>query len=431
MTIYMRSNTYHLRKRVPRRFRDVEPREIVAFSLHTDSRSIARQKADQMWSHLVEGWEAALRGDSVNGKARWDAAKAIADRRGFSFLGADQVATLPLADLVQRVQAVPATTAGAPNQNIGNALLGGVTQPGITVREALEEFWKITVDQTRGKTDDQARRWKNPRKKAVENFIEAVSNKELRAITRADAKAFRDWWNARIDKEGLSGDTASTDFVHLANILRTVVESLGLNLTMPFNGLRIRSVERMRRRAFSTKWIKDKILAAGALDGLNDQARTIVLMCVNTGARPSEIAGLLRKHVHVDGKVPYIEILPEGRQLKNAPSARTIPLVGCSLDALKVYLMTAPEGQGTLFPRYFGKDAISAVANKFMRENGLLETPEHTLYGLRHGFEDRMIAADWPERFKADLFGHAIGRERYGEGATLEHKHTRLLEIAI
>ncbi len=304
-------------------------------------------------------------------------------------------------------------------------------QPGFTVSGALEEFWKIAVDQIRGKTEDQVRRWKNPRRKAVENFIKAAGDKELRNITRADAKAFRDWWNSRIDKESLSGDAASTDFVHLANILRTVNESLGLELTLPLDGLRIKAVERVRRRAFSTGWIKTKLLAAGALDGLNIEARTIVLMCINTGARPSEIAGLLRKHVDAMADVPHIRILPEGQQLKNAPSARVLPLVGCSLDALRGYLETVPEGQGELFPRYFGRDRISAAANKFLRENGLLETPEHTLYGLRHGFEDRMIAADWPERFKADLFGHAIGRERYGEGATLEHKHARLLEIAL
>ena len=431
MTIYMRANTFHLRQRVPRRFRDVEPREIVAFSLHTDSKTVARQKADQIWNHLIEGWEAALRGDSVNGTARWEAAKAIADRRGFSFLPVDQVAALPLVDLLQRVQSVPAAATGVPNQTIGNALLGGVVQPGLTVSGALEEFWQIAVDQTRGKTEDQVRRWKNPRRKAVENFIKAAGDKELRNITRADAKAFRDWWNGRIDKESLSGDTASTDFVHLANILRTVNESLGLELTLPFDGLRIKAVERVRRRAFSSGWIKTKLLAAGALDGLNIEARTILLICVNTGARPSEIAGLMRKHVESEADVPHIRILPEGRQLKNAPSVRVLPLVGCSLDALKAYLETVPEVQGELFPRYFGRDRISAAANKFLRENGLLETPEHTLYGLRHGFEDRMIAADWPERFKADLFGHAIGRERYGEGATLEHKHARLLEIAL
>lgn len=431
MTIYIRSNTYHLRKRVPRRFRDVEPREIVALSLHTDSKTIARQKADQMWSHLIEGWEAALRGDSLNGAARWEAARAIADRRGFSFLPVDQVAALPLSEILHRVQRVPSTAAGSPNQTIGAALLGGVTQPGLTVRQALEEFWKVAVDQTRGKTADQIRRWQNPRKKAVENFVAVIGDRELKTLTRAEARKFRDWWNDQIDKKGLSANSANKDFTHLSHTFRTVNDALGLELTLPFNGLRIRATPKVQRKAFSATWIKERILAPGALDGLNIEARTIVLMCVNTGARPSEIAGLFQKHVHIGDRVPYIEIVPEGRQLKNAASVRTIPLVGCSLEALKAYLRTVPTGRDELFPRYFGKDAISAAANKFLSENGLLETPDHTLYGLRHCFEDRMIAADWPERFKADLFGHAIGRERYGHGATLEHKHARLLEIAL
>jgi hypothetical protein len=32
---------------------------------------------------------------------------------------------------------------------------------------------------------------------------------------------------------------------------------------------------------------------------------------------------------------------------------------------------------------------------------------------------------------KADLFGHALSRQRYGDGASLEHVHRRLSEIAI
>lgn len=155
-----------------------------------------------------------------------------------------------------------------------------------------------------------------------------------------------------------------------------------LELTLPLDGLRIKATPQAQRRAFTAKWIREKILAAGALDGLNIEARTIVLMCVNTGARPSEIAGLMRKHVHTEGPLPYLKITPEGRQLENAASARTIPLVGCSLDALKAWLPMAPKGRDELFPRYFGKDAISAAANEFLSENGLLETPDHTLWGV-------------------------------------------------
>lgn len=432
MTLILRGTTYHLRKRVPLRFASVEARPIIGVSLKTDSPADARRKAAEVWAHLVEGWEAALRGETGTARQRYDAAKDIADRRGFSFMATRVVADLPLDDLVARVKAVSRKPDGAPVQIVGDALLGGVEEVGLTVTDALEEFWKITVDHTRGKTPDQIRRWENPRKKAIENFVKVVGNRELRKITREDAKKFRDWWNARIDAERLSANSANKDFTHLAHTLNTVNDALGLGLTLPLNKLTIKETEKGQRKAFSVKWIKDKLLAPGALDGLNLQARTIVLTCVNTGARPSEIAGLLKHHVHLDGPVPYIEVRPEGRQLKNAASARRIPLVGVSLDAVKAWVDRAPKGD-KLFPDYFGRDKISATANKFLRANKLLETPQHSLYGLRHSFEDRMTAAEpaWPERMKCDVFGHAIARERYGDGATLEHIHRRLSEIAL
>lgn len=432
MTIILRGSTFHLRQRVPLRFAPVEARPIIGVSLKTDSPAVAKRKAAEVWAHLVEGWESALRGDGGTARQRYDAAKDIADRRGFSFMAAHAVADLPLADLVARANAVPVRADGAPVQSVGDALLGGVVEVGLTVSEALEEFWKITIDHTRGKTADQIRRWKNPRIKSIENFISVVGDRELQKITREDAKRFRDWWNARIDKEKLTANSANKDFTHLAHTLNVVNEAKGLGLTLPLKGLSIKATEKGQRKAFSVKWIKERLLAKGALDGLNEEARTIVLACVNTGARPSEIAGLMKKHVHLDGPVPYIEIRPDGRQLKNSASARRIPLVGVSLDAVKGWMGHAPEGDKA-FPNYFGRDKISATANKYLRENKLLESTDHTLYGLRHSFEDRMTAAEpaWPERMKCDVFGHAIARERYGDGASLEHIHRRLSEIAL
>lgn len=85
-----------------------------------------------------------------------------------------------------------------------------------------------------------------------------------------------------------------------------------------------------------------------------------------------------------------------------------------SLEALKAF----PEG----FERYRGSSAgLSAVVNKYLRNNGLLETPTHSLYGLRHSFEDRQLAAGVDERIRRDLMGHALNRERYGKGASLKH----------
>lgn len=72
------------------------------------------------------------------------------------------------------------------------------------------------------------------------------------------------------------------------------------------------------------------------------------------------------------------------------------------------------------FPAYRSNSAtLSGTINKYLAENGLRETEAHSLYSLRHSFEDRMLAAGIDERIRRDLMGHALGRERYGRGADL------------
>ena len=160
-------------------------------------------------------------------------------------------------------------------------------------------------------------------------------------------------------------------------------------------------------------WIKEKFLAPDALGGLNDQARAILLAMVNTGARPSELAALTPECIRLDTNVPHISIEAIGRQLKSGNARRVIPLLGVSLEAVRAY----PDG----FERYRGSSAtLSGTINKYLRDNGLLETDKHSLYGLRHAFEDRLLAAGVDERIRRDLLGHSLKRERYGAVASLE-----------
>lgn len=119
-----------------------------------------------------------------------------------------------------------------------------------------------------------------------------------------------------------------------------------------------------------------------------------LLMLINTGARPSEIAGLKVKHVALGEGTEAISILPDGRTLKNRNSARTIPLAGVSLRASRLAMQAAQERGAEpddwLFPRYAVGGILSAAMNRFLRAHNLL--PESAVaYGLRHGFEDRMI----------------------------------------
>lgn len=132
---------------------------------------------------------------------------------------------------------------------------------------------------------------------------------------------------------------------------------------------------------------------------------------------------LTAAQIRLDGPVPYIQIEPVGRQLKSHNAERRIPLTGISLEAFRQF----PNG----FPRYANNPSLSDTVNKFLRENTLMETDQHTLYGLRHSFEDRLLAAGVDERIRRDLMGHSLDRERYGKGATLEHLTTLLAPIAL
>ncbi|OZB13880.1 MAG: integrase, partial [Hyphomonas sp. 34-62-18] len=384
MSIVKRGSTFQLRRRVPQRYRAVEPRGVIWISLHTDSETVARSKADRAWGNLVEAWEARLARDTEDAEARHAAAHELARIRSFRYLDVGLVARLPVDELVARVEAI-GTRRAAPDTVEASALLGTVPAPSLTLEKALELYWSLAREKTLGKSEDQIRRWKNPRVKAVRNFVEIVGNKPIEAITRDDMLDFRQHWLERIEAGEVTPNSANKDLIHLGDVLKTVNTMKRLGLTLPLGELSFREGETRTRPPFSAEWIRNKLLAPGALSGLNDEARGLLLGMVNTGYRPSEGAGLTAKTIRLDAVVPHIAIEPEGRQLKSAYARRVIPLTGVSLEAFKAF----PDG----FPRYRESSAgPSATVNKYLKANGLLETPAHSFYSLRHAFEDRMLA---------------------------------------
>lgn len=423
ITIRKRGETYHIAKRVPVRYAPVEARSEIWVSLKTDSEEIARQKAPRVWNDLINAWEAKLAGDTADAEKAFEAANNLARARGYRWLTNSEIAKLPVHSYLERIEAV-ATRNGVPDVKEADALLGVAKPPAITVNRALELYWELaTADATRGMSEDQIRRWKNPRIKAIGNFVAVVGNLPIDQITRENMLDFRDWWTKKLDKKGLTANSANKDLGYVESTLRLVNEMKRLRLDLPFGKLRFKEEDDEQRLPFSEKWIKDKLLSAGALDKLNAEARAVLHAMVNTGARPSEIVGLLPHHINLDANVPHIIITNEGKRTKTSTSKRTIPLVGVSLEAMRQF----PKG----FPTYRFKDAVSDTINKFLRENDLKETPGHTLYGLRHSFEDRMLSAKVDERIRRDLMGHGLGgRQRYGNGASLEDAATILAEIA-
>lgn len=412
MAIQKRGKVWQLYKRVPKRYAPIEPRRFVWLSLHTDSELLAKQKEPATWAQMIEAWEAKLAGDTSDAEQRFDAARDLAAARGFRYINAEQVARLPKNELLQRLEAV-AGPDDKPDPRDAAALLGGAEEPAITVSRALDLYWKLAADKTLGKNLDQIRRWKNPRIKAISAFIGVIGDKPIHEISGDDMLDFRHFLFERMEAGEITANSANKDLGHFGSVLKLINGMKRLGLVLPLTGLKFAAGEAIPRPPFSERWIKDKILAKGALDGLNNDARCILLAMINTGARPSELAALTAGQIKLDGDTPHISIEPIGRQLKSANARRVIPLCGISLEAMRA----RPDG----FERYRDSSAsLSATINKYMRANGLMETTEHTLYGLRHSFEDRQLAAGVDERIRRDLMGHALGRERYGKGASLE-----------
>lgn len=401
-------------QRIPKRYVAVETRKrIISISLETDSYSLACRKANDVWRAQIEHWEAKLDGRSDDARLAFKAARKVAQSRGFSYLPLERVVTLSEDALLNRIEAISETGDRVDLVDTA-ALMGTVTKPPVLMSEVWDQFFHLSRNRRLGKSADQIRKWENPFKRALNRWIAVNGDQPLIAISRDDFLSFRSFWIEKIELEHYSNNTANKDFDKLTNALYTVIDGLGLEITLPIpqRNWRLAQAEPVSPPSFTTDWITSKILAKDALQGLNEEARAILMICINTGARPSEVATLLPRRIAIDAKTPHIQIRADGRIVKTKRAIRDIPLVGIALKAAQAF----PEG----FPRYRDTpSSLSAVQLKYLRENGLMETEDHVIYSLRHSFEDRMLKAHFPERVKADLMGHDINRERYGEGLPL------------
>lgn len=311
--------TLYLYKRVPKLYASVEPRRFIGISLHTDSPMEAKTKEAATWGKMDAAWEAKLAGESTDAEQRSAAARDLAEARGFRYIRSDQVAKLPIKELRDRIAAIPGfkDQPDYPDMMEASAILGGAKEPPLTVSKALELYWTLAKDKALGKSEDQLRRWKNSRMKAVKTFIAVVGDKAIKDISGDDMLDFRNWWIVRLEEEDLTPNSANKDLIHRGDVLRTVNRMKRLGPVLPLTDLSFKQGEGNTRPPFSAKWITEKLLKAAALDGLHPEARAIVLTKVNTGCRPSELTALTPNTIRLDHNVHQFSIEPEGRQVKS------------------------------------------------------------------------------------------------------------------
>lgn len=422
-----RDGFWHYVRRVPLSVASLDKRTFARQSTKVraadDPRGIRASKiASRINEETERYWKALLDGQAAEAQTRYDAARTRARSFGFDYLQAEEVAKLPVADIRERIRTARAQPPSLEESTL-KATLGGEPVPRLMLSSLFPEFERLSKAGNRDLSPDQMRKWRNPKLRAVANFIGVIGDRAIADVSRAQALDFRAWWEARVLGEGVEIATANKDFGHLNTMFKAIERSHRIGLGPVFGEMRISGERTGQRIAFVPSYVQDRLLAEGALDGLNEEARRVLYVIAETGMRLSETCNLTAETIRLDEAVPYVMIRPEGRRMKTEQSERDIPLVGVALMAMQAQ----PHG----FPRYRDKAAsLSALVNKVLAGRKLLPGPGYTLYSLRHTFEDRLTKAEAPDKLIAALMGHKFHRPRYGLGPDLEQKREWLQRIA-
>jgi hypothetical protein len=342
---------------------------------------------------------------------------------------------LPLDQVVARIDKTKAA-----------AILGGFKDERVMLSGLLEHIEGLPeiLKANRYKSNDQRRKWRNPRRRAIENFRAALAWKKrpddlaVEDISHEHARIHQAWWSERLRQEDLSIDTPNREYVTMSGMLTAYYDGAAKQSPKPYSGIshRDRFKELTSKPEFTVEWISENVITPGALDRMSDEGADITILIAETGCRQSEIYNTPPWDWHLDEAIPYFLIQPineDGddpayrREIKNIHSKRAVPLVGAALEA-------ARRRQGR-FPKYGRKSTYSAAANKWFRENKKFPSENHTIGGLRHSWESRMKAVGIDKEDRGELMGHSRkrtrGREVYGDAIELELRHTISMLVAL
>jgi integrase len=430
--LQVRGGWYHYRRRVPA---DVELNDdrapLVRVALKTKDLGLARARRDALEVADDELWRSFRAGDETDKAVRrYESARRRASALGLNYRTAEELAGDPLAAILERVSAA----GDASNVLDSSAALGRYDRPQPTLSRAFAIYLEeIAAPELVGKSVQQRRKWRNVKERAVNSLIAQCGDKPIGDVTREDALRLYNAWLPKVaPKVGAPTRTANSANKELSSLRVFLSAWFGhfgeMDRVNPFAGLSFRETQKRRRQSIPHDALQGLLTVPARLAGLNVQARAIFCVVAETGARPSEICNLIPDHIRLDVPVPHIAIEPRldpdnPREIKTGSSVRQVPLIGVAALAMRAF----PSG----FDRYRDhEEAFSAVANKYLKSNGLVEGGI-TVYSLRHAFEDRMKHAGLSDELRRILMGHALDRQRYGEGGSLEWRRAEMEKMVM
>lgn len=385
-------------------------------------------------------WNALLVGvEPPSAKTRYEIAAELAYSRGFSYRPVSELSTDYLDDALGRLLAL-ANSNEDPSSAAAAAVMGLTEPPRRSLMEMAEDMATLFPGEVSSKTNAQASVWRAKWKRVATRMVDYLGeNRAIDDLREEDAMGLVADLQKKVDVRELTAESANKDIAFLNRMIREHHRLLNRpKLVNLFHGHRTKKPmgrKRLKKPAVPMEYL-ELWVTLGAWGAINDEARDIALIAMETGCRASEIYNLPPQAILLNAPIPHILIAVEEegvykRELKTEASDREIPLVGVALEAMKRH----PNG----FPRYRGNRNFNNTANKSMRDVGLLPSdpvgeewragkkrPVYvTVSGVRHTFEDRLKKAGVNSDDRGELMGHNVARirerEEYG-GMSLSEK---------
>ncbi len=194
---------------------------------------------------------------------------------------------------------------------------------------------------------------------------ECLGDRPLDAYSSSDAAKFRE----RLIDRNLSTSSIKRIFSTIRAVFNLTIQEQGLSCSNAFANTYLPSDERPKRAVISPEDIKrvQKVCLEIA-----DERRLLIALISDTGMRLSEAVGLVWDDVKLKHEYPHIDLKPHPwRRLKTSSSKRLIPLVGTSLEAVKV--MHRQCDNSFLFKSYASEDgcngnSCSTTLNKWLKQ---------------------------------------------------------------
>lgn len=273
--LLQRNGYYYYFRRVPQHVAEYDPRNHIKISLKTKDKSIARKRAiihnetiEKFWRQLLTQPENATADTGLY----YQKAVQTARLHDFAYRDiSDLSANAELGEIVDRMLALQSAKKNSRETKIvHNSLTGTAEEPQILLSQAFDIYRPRCVDRLAGKTEHQIRKWENPRRLAMDNFIQVLGDKKITEVARKDVLTFQEWWLDRVREEGLQADSANRNFRHIKDILENVFIACDIeppvDVETLFAKLKLKPGNNSRR-SFEASYVQKVFLNSDALNG--------------------------------------------------------------------------------------------------------------------------------------------------------------------